>query len=152
MSIPTYRGNNFEVSKVIFCTVFSLIHQTIRVRLCHKYIRIHKSFPCCYFQFYDQYKTCMDTSYRPFDESQVNENMFCWKSGCLIQIDGTKLVLMDIGAHLCVFLGSSTYWSVSRIRSLTELTGRMWSDVICVRNVSTAIKHFNCYIPEVCAD
>ena len=73
----------------------------------------------------------MDTnilpSYQPFDESQVSENVFCWKSGSLIQTDGTKLVLMDIGAHLCVSFVSSTNWSVSRIRSLPELTGQTWS-------------------------
>ena len=78
---------------------------------------------------------CMDSnillpSYQPFDESQVNENVFCWKSGSLIRIDGTKLVLMDIGAHLCVSFGSSIYWTVSKIRSLPELTGWMWSDVV----------------------
>ena len=27
--IPMYRGNHFHVSIVIFCTVFSLIHQTV---------------------------------------------------------------------------------------------------------------------------
>ena len=50
-----------------------------------------------------------------FDEREGNVNVFCWKCDSLIQIDGTKLVLIDIGAHLCLSFGSSTYWSVSRI-------------------------------------
>jgi len=69
-------------------------------------------------------------SYQHFDESQVNEDVFYWKYGSLIHTDDTKLVLMDIGAHLCVSFVSSSYWAVSRIRSLPELTGRMWSDVM----------------------
>jgi hypothetical protein len=44
-------------------------------------------------------------SYQPSDERQVNENEFCWDSASLIQNDGTKLVLIDIGAHLCLLMG-----------------------------------------------
>jgi hypothetical protein len=68
-------------------------------------IRPHiQKFSLLLFSILCQYKTYMDKnmlpSYQPLEESQVNENVFCWKNGSLIQIDGTKLVLVPICAAL----------------------------------------------------